>query len=60
MSLRKLTLVELQEQFTKGEISAAEIVKAYSQRLAVAESKVKAYVTTAKKDALVKEADDLD
>ncbi len=60
MSLRKLTLFELRDKFTKGEISAVEIVKAYFQRIAVAESKVKAYITPAKKDALMKEADDLD
>ena len=60
MSLRKLTLFELRGQFTKGEISAAEIVKAYFQRIAVAESKVKAYITPAKKDVLMKEAGDLD
>ncbi len=60
MSLRKLTLFELRDKFTKGEISAVEIVKAYCQRITVAESKVKAYITTARKDALMKEADDLD
>ncbi len=60
MSLRKLTLVELQEKFTKGEFSAAEIVKAYFQRHAVAESKVKAFITPAKKDDLMKDADGLD
>ena len=60
MSLRKLTLFELKDKFTKGEVSAVEIVKAYFQRIAVAESKVKAYITKAEKDALAKEADDLD
>ncbi len=60
MSLRKLTLFELKDKFTKGEVSAGEIVKAYFQRMAVVESKVKAYITPARKDALTKEADDLD
>ena len=60
MSLRKLTLFELKDKFAKGEVSAGEIVKAYFQRLAVVESKVKAYITPARKDALTKEADDLD
>ncbi|MEK9172604.1 MAG: Asp-tRNA(Asn)/Glu-tRNA(Gln) amidotransferase subunit GatA, partial [Nitrospirota bacterium] len=60
MSLRKLTLFELKDKFAKGEISAGEIVKAYFQRMAVVESKVKAYITPARKDALTKEADDLD
>ena len=35
MSLRKLTLFELKDKFAKGEVSAAEIVKAYCQRMAV-------------------------
>ncbi|MBI3809210.1 MAG: Asp-tRNA(Asn)/Glu-tRNA(Gln) amidotransferase subunit GatA [Nitrospirae bacterium] len=60
MSLRKLTLFELKDKFAKGEISAGEIVKAYFQRMAVVESKVKAYITPARKDALTKEAGDLD
>ncbi len=60
MNLRKLTLFELKNKFMKGEVSAVEIVKAYFQRIMLVESKVKAYVTTAKKDALVKEANELD
>src|SRR5438876_2848752 len=60
MNVRKLTLCELKDKFTKGEVSAVEIVKAYCQRVLLVESKVKAYITTAKKDALVKEADELD
>lgn len=60
MSLRKLTLFELKDKFAKGEVSAGEIVKAYFQRMAVVEFKVKAYITPARKDALTKEADDLD
>src|SRR5881409_3170038 len=60
MNVRKLTLCELKDKFTKGEVSAVEIVKAYFQRVLLVESKVKAYVTMAKKDALVKEADELD
>src|SRR5213594_517113 len=60
MNVRKLTLCELKDKFMKGEVSAVEIVKAYFQRVLLVESKVKAYVTMAKKDALVKEADELD
>src|SRR6266568_1201389 len=60
MNLRRLTLFELKDKFLKGEVSAVEIVKVYFQRLMLAESKVKAYITTAKKDALVKEANELD
>src|SRR5437879_7618067 len=60
MNVRKLTLCELKDKFMKGEVSAVEIVKAYFQRVLLVESKVKAYITMAKKDALVKEADELD
>src|SRR5438093_7745227 len=60
MNVRKLTLCELKDKFTKGEVSAVEIVKAYCQRVLLVESKVKAFITTAKKDTLVKEADELD
>src|SRR2546426_993549 len=60
MNLRRLTLFELKDKFLKGEVSAVEIVKAYFQRLMLSESKVKAYITTAKKEALVKEANELD
>jgi len=60
MSLRKLTLFELQEKFTKGEISAAEIAKAYSQRLALVEPKVRAYITPTKKEALLAQAEAID
>src|SRR6266849_3495667 len=60
MTLRRLTLVELRDKFTKGEVSAAEIVKAYFQRITAAEPKVKAYITTMRKDTLSKEAGDLD
>src|SRR5436309_15446144 len=60
MNVRKLTLCELKDKFMKGEVSAVEIVKAYFQRVLLVESKVKAFITMAKKDALVKEADELD
>ena len=60
MSLRKTTLFELKDKFMKGEVSAVEIVKAYFQRIMLVEPKVKAYITTAKKDGLVKEANELD
>src|SRR5205809_7957476 len=60
MSLRKMTLFELKDKFKKGEVSAVELVGFLHQRIMLVESKVKAYITTAKKDALVKEADELD
>jgi aspartyl-tRNA(Asn)/glutamyl-tRNA(Gln) amidotransferase subunit A len=60
MSIRKLTLFELQEKFTKGEVSAIEIATAYTQRLMAVEPKVKAYLTTTKKEKLLAEAAILD
>jgi len=60
MSIRKLTLFELQENFTKGEVSAIEIATAYTQRLMAVEPKVKAYLTTTKKEGLLAEAAILD
>lgn len=51
MSLHKLTLHELQQKFTAGEVSAAEIVRAYFLRINQVEPKVRAYVTTLKESA---------
>lgn len=52
MSLYKLTLRELQERFTKGEVTACEIVQAYTLRLNQLEPKVRAYITLTKEAAL--------
>jgi aspartyl-tRNA(Asn)/glutamyl-tRNA(Gln) amidotransferase subunit A len=52
MALHKLTLCELHKKFTAGEVTAAEIVRAYSLRITQVESKVKAYVTLVKEQAL--------
>jgi aspartyl-tRNA(Asn)/glutamyl-tRNA(Gln) amidotransferase subunit A len=54
MSLYKLTLRELQEKFTKGEVTACEIVQAYTLRLNQLESKVRAYITPTKEAALAR------
>ena len=59
MALYKLTLHELQQKFTNGEMTAREIVQAYSLRISQVEPKVKAYITLAKESALA-EADSLD
>jgi aspartyl-tRNA(Asn)/glutamyl-tRNA(Gln) amidotransferase subunit A len=59
MALYKLTLHELQEKFTNGEMTAREIVQAYSLRISQVEPKVKAYITFAKESALA-QADALD
>jgi len=52
MSLHKLTLHELQQKFGNGEVTAREIVQAYSLRISQVEPKVKAYITLAKESVL--------
>ena len=59
MSLHKLTLHDLQDRFTKGEVSAREIVRAYVLRVNQVEPKVKAYLAL-RKEAVTAEADALD
>jgi aspartyl-tRNA(Asn)/glutamyl-tRNA(Gln) amidotransferase subunit A len=59
MSLHKLSLCELQKKFTAGEVTAVEIVRAYSLRIGQVESKVKAYVTLSQ-DAVLQQAAGLD
>jgi len=51
MSLHKLTLHDLQDRFTKGDISAFDIVRAYGLRINQVEPKIKAYVTLTKESA---------
>ena len=60
MSLVKLTLKELQESFTRGEVSAVEIARAYFLRVGVVESKVKAYITLQDKETILSQAEALD
>ena len=45
-------VVRLQKKFTAGEVTATEIVRAYSLRIGQVEPKVKAYVTQTKDAAL--------
>src|SRR5512139_51857 len=59
MSLHKLTLFELHKKFKAGEVTAAEIVRAYFLRISQVEPKVKAFVTQAKESACL-QAEDLD
>src|SRR5439155_220865 len=54
-----LSIYELHEKFTAGEVTATEIVRAYGLRIGQVESKVKAYITQAK-DAAVAQAGALD
>ena len=56
MSLFKLTLQELQEKFTRGEIRAVEIVRSYLLRLSQVEPKIKAYITLRDKESLLTQA----
>ncbi|MDH5641568.1 MAG: Asp-tRNA(Asn)/Glu-tRNA(Gln) amidotransferase subunit GatA [Nitrospira sp.] len=51
MALHKLSLYELQKKFSAGEVSAAEIVRAYFLRIGQVEPKVRAYVNQAKEAA---------
>jgi aspartyl-tRNA(Asn)/glutamyl-tRNA(Gln) amidotransferase subunit A len=60
MSLHKLTLFDLQNEFTQGKVSAVEIAQAYSRRLALVESKVRAYIMATKKESMLAEAKGLD
>ncbi len=59
MSIHKLSLCDLQKKFTAGEVSAAEIVRAYALRVGQVESKVRAYVNQAQESASA-QADALD
>ena len=57
--IHKLTLHELQQKFTAGDVSAAEIVRAYFLRITQVEPKVRAYLST-RKDSVTAEAEALD
>src|SRR5438105_8230485 len=45
MSLHRLGLFDLQNEFTRGTVSATEIVTAFQKRLTFVEPKIKAYIT---------------
>ena len=60
MAIFKLSLKELQDQFTQGEISANEIARSYLLRISQVESKVKSYITLADRDTLLAQAEDID
>ena len=59
MSLHKLTLHELQGKFAAGDVTAREMVRAYTLRINQVEPKVKAYISLEKESAMV-QADALD
>ncbi|HBP89669.1 MAG TPA: Asp-tRNA(Asn)/Glu-tRNA(Gln) amidotransferase subunit GatA [Nitrospirales bacterium] len=60
MSLFKLTLKELQDKFTAGEVRAVEIARAYLLRLSQVEPKIKAYITLTSKETLLQQAKAID
>jgi len=60
MALFKLTLKELQDKFTGGEISAREIARAYLLRISQVEPKIKAYISVNPKDVLLEKAQAID
>ncbi len=60
MALFKLTLKELQEKFTSGEVTAGEIARAYLLRVSQVEPKIKAYISVTQKDVLLEKAQGID
>ena len=50
--IHKLTLADLQKKFTAGEVSARDIVQAYTLRINQVEPKIKAYITQTKEAAM--------
>ena len=60
MALFKLTLKELQDKFTGGEISAGEIARAYLLRIGQVEPKIKSYISVTPRDELLANAQAID
>ena len=50
--IHKLTLADLQKKFTAGEVTARDIVQAYTLRINQVEPKVKAYITRTNETAM--------
>ena len=59
MELYEYTVHELIEKLEKGEITSVELVRSYFERIEKLDSKVKAYVSTLKEEAL-KKAEEID
>ena len=57
--LHKLTLADLQKQFTAGAVTARDVVQSYALRINQVEPKVKAYITQTMETAMA-QADGLD
>jgi len=60
MTLFKLSLKELQDLFTRGEVSALEIARAFILRMSQVESKVKAFITQTDRETLLAQAEAID
>src|SRR6266568_3230810 len=60
MSLHRLGLFDLQNEFTRGTVSATEIAAAFQKRLTFVEPKIKAYITPTKKETLLAYAEGVD
>src|SRR5438094_1968221 len=60
MSLHRLGLFDLQNEFTRGTVSATEIATAFQKRLTFVEPKIKAYITPTKKETLLAYAESVD
>ena len=60
MTLFKLSLKELQDLFTRGEVTAHEIARAYLLRMSQVEFKVKAFITQTDRDTLLAQAEAID
>ena len=60
MALFKLTLKELQDKFTGGEITAGEIARAYLLRISQVEPKIKSYISLTPREDLLESAKAID
>jgi len=60
MALFKLTLKELQDKFTGGEITAGEIARAYLLRISQVEPKIKSYISLTPREDLLENAQAID
>lgn len=60
MALFKLTLKELQDKFTGGEITAGEIARAYLLRISQVEPKIKSYISLTPREDLLANAKAID
>ncbi len=59
-ALFKLSLKELQDLFTQGDIGAFDIARSYLLRIGQVESKVNAYISLANKETVLAEANAID